>query len=84
VFAANAAWLVLAALAHNLGRATLAAAGRDWSTATVASLRRKLVAMPARLVSSGRRRWLRAPTNWPWRDALDRATAVIAVIAAPG
>jgi hypothetical protein len=84
VFAANAAWLVLAALAHNLGRATLAAAGRDWSTATVASLRRKLIAMPARLVSSGRRRWLRAPTRWPWRDALDRATAVIAVIAAPG
>jgi Transposase DDE domain group 1 len=83
-FAANAAWLAFAALAHNLGRWTLAAAGADWRPAAVASLRRKLIAMPARLVSSGRRRRLRAPSNWPWRDALERALAVVAVIPAPG
>lgn len=82
-FAANAAWVTLAALAHNLGRWTLAAAGTDFDTATVGSLRRKLIAMPARLVTSGRRRWLRAPTNWKWRDRLDAALTVIATIPAP-
>jgi hypothetical protein len=51
-FPANAAWLALAVLARNLGRWTLHAAGGDWATATVGSLRRRLVAMPARLVFS--------------------------------
>jgi hypothetical protein len=83
-FPANAAWAALATLAHNLGRWTLRAAGADWADATVGSLRRKLVAMPARLVSSGRRRWLRAPRHWPWRPALRRALAVISAIPAPG
>lgn len=82
-FAANAAWLTLAALAHNLGRWTLAAAGGAFKAATVGSLRRKLVAMPARLVTSGRRRWLRAPTNWPWKDRLQAALTTIAAIPAP-
>lgn len=47
VFTANAAWLGLAVLAHNLGRWTLKAAGPAWERATVDTLRRKLVAMPA-------------------------------------
>ena len=83
-FTANAAWLALAVLSHNLGRWTLAAAGPQWRTTTVATLRRKIVAMPARLVRSGRRLRLRAPTNWPWRSALQHAVATIAVIPAPG
>ncbi|MGI9017254.1 MAG: IS1380 family transposase [Euzebya sp.] len=82
-FAANAAWVTLAALAHNLGRWTLAAAGPDFQPATVGSLRRKLIAMPARLVASGRRRWLRAPTNWPWQDRLAAALTTITAIPAP-
>jgi hypothetical protein len=40
--------------------------------------------MPARLVSSGRKLRLRAPINWPWRPALQRALTVIAAIPAPG
>jgi Transposase DDE domain group 1 len=83
-FNANAAWTVLAVLAHNLGRWTLAAAGGHWAQATVGSLRRKLVSMPARLVSSGRRLRLRAPENWRWRPAVKRALSVIAAIPAPG
>lgn len=83
-FAANGAWLALAALAHNLGRWTLTAAGPEFDAATVGSLRRKLITMPARLVSSGRRLRLRAPTNWPWRHAVERALAVVAAIPAPG
>lgn len=82
-FAANAAWVTLAALAHNLGRWTLTAAGTDFEPATVGSLRRKLVAMPARLVISGRRRRLRAPTHWPWRERLNAALTAVAAIPAP-
>jgi hypothetical protein len=83
-FAANAAWLGLAALAHNLARWTLTAAGPHYADATVATLRRKVITMPARLVTSGRRRWLRAPTDWPWRHGIARALATIAAIPAPG
>jgi hypothetical protein len=83
IFAANAAWLALAVLAHNLGRWTLAAAGEEWSKATTETLRTKLVSMPARLVHTARRLKLRAPTNWPWRDAFETALARIATIPAP-
>ena len=37
------AWTVLAVLAHNLGRWTLAAVGGHWAGSTVGTLRRKLV-----------------------------------------
>ena len=80
-FTANAAWLALAVLAHNIGRWLLAAA--DQRSATVATLRRHMIAMPARLVRSGRRWRLRAPTDWPWRRAFQRALATLAAIPAP-
>ncbi|MGH8909677.1 MAG: hypothetical protein ACRD0K_25095 [Egibacteraceae bacterium] len=57
---------------------------RPWAGTTVGSLRRKLSVMPARLVSSGRRLRLRAPVNWPWRQALQRVLRFIAAIPAPG
>jgi hypothetical protein len=41
------------------------------------------VSMPARLVHTARRLKLRAPTNWPWREAFESALARIAVIPAP-
>jgi hypothetical protein len=83
IFTANAAWLALAVLAHNLGRWTLAAAGDRWSKATTDTLRTKLVSMPARLVHSARRLRLRTPTNWPWREAFETALVRIAAIPAP-
>jgi hypothetical protein len=83
-FTANAAWLVLAALAHNMGRWILHAAGPGWDDATVDTLRRKMINMPARLVRSGRRLRLRAPTGWRWQHGLERALARITLIPAPG
>jgi hypothetical protein len=83
IFTANAAWLALAVLAHNLARWTLAAAGDHWRRATTETLRTKLVSMPARLVHSARRLKLRAPTNWPWREAFNTALVRIAAIPAP-
>ena len=82
-FNANAAWLALAILAHNLARWTLAAAGPGWQQATTETLRTKLVSMSARLVHSARRVKLRAPTNWPWHDAFTNALMRIAAIPAP-
>jgi len=79
-FTANAAWLALTVMAHNLGRAVGQLAGPDLHQATAATLRRKVFTMPGRLVHTGRRRHLRLPANWPWADpvrlALTRITAI--------
>ena len=79
-FMANAAWLALTVMAHNLGRAVGHLAGPDLETATAATLRRKVFTMPGRLMHSGRRRHLRLPKSWPWADAittaLDRITTI--------
>ena len=83
IFTANAAWLALAVLAHNLARWTLSAAGDPWSTATTETFRAKLVAMPARLVHTARRLKLRAPTRWRWHKAFNAAMVRIAAIPAP-
>jgi hypothetical protein len=66
-----------------LAGGTLAAAGGGWAGATVGTLRCKLVSMPGRLVCSGRRLRLRAPSSWRWRPAVQQALSVIAAIPAP-
>ncbi len=79
-FMANAAWLALTVMAHNLGRAVAILAGPDLQRATAATLRRKVFTMPGRLVHSGRRRRLRLPDSWPWADAISTALASIHTI----
>jgi hypothetical protein len=80
VRATNAAWLALAVIAHNLGRAVGHLAGHRLERATAATLRRTVFTVPGRLVHTGRRRHLRLPANWPWADpvllALTRITAI--------
>ena len=71
-FAANAAWLVLAVLAFNLTRAAAVITGPTLARATTATIRRKLVAVPARIASSARRITLHLPTAWPWETAWTR------------
>ena len=68
-FTANAAWLVLAVMAFNLTRATACLAGMSLTKATTATIRRKLIHVPARVASSARRLTLHLPTGWPWQDA---------------
>ena len=67
-FAANAAWLACAALAHSryrwitgLGRTQ--PAGR---LTTGRTIRNRLFAIPGRLVNHGSRHILRLPAQWPW------------------
>jgi len=54
VFNANAAWLVIAAMAHNLLRAAGTRAGRPYAKARTATIRRDLITMPARTARHGR------------------------------
>jgi hypothetical protein len=72
VFTANAAWLALATIAFNLLRAVGALAatrpGRDLAVATTATVRARLVTVPARLARSARRLTLHLPARWPWRE----------------
>jgi len=54
VFNANAAWLVLAAMAFNLLRAAGTRAGTRYAKARTATVRRGLIAIPARTARHGR------------------------------
>jgi hypothetical protein len=74
-FAANAAWLVLAVIAFNLTRAAATLTGAALARATTASIRRKLITIPARVASSARRIILHLPTAWPWETAWTRLFA---------
>ena len=68
VFTANAAWLVLAVLAFNLTRAAATITGTGLAKATTATIRRKIVSIPARIASSARRLTLHLPRSWPWQQ----------------
>jgi hypothetical protein len=67
-FTANSAWLVCAVMAFNLARAAATLAGGPLARATTATIRRTLIAVPARVASSARRLTLHLPKNWPWQD----------------
>jgi hypothetical protein len=72
-FAANAAWLVLAVIAFNLTRAAASLTDApELAKATTATVRRKLIHVPARVASSARRITLHLPEAWPWHDAWTR------------
>ncbi|WP_020580013.1 IS1380 family transposase [Actinopolymorpha alba] len=71
-FAANAAWLVLAVMAFNLTRAAATLTGPTPARATTATIRRKLIAVPARLATSARQMTLHLPAAWPWQTAWTR------------
>jgi Transposase DDE domain group 1 len=65
-FGANAAWTVISALAANLARWTSILCLADPTPRSAATLRRRLLTTPGRLVRSGRTTRLRLPTRWPW------------------
>lgn len=69
VFTANAAWLVLAVIAFNLTRAAASLTDPQLAKATTATIRRKLITVPARVATSARRVTLHLPQAWPWETA---------------
>jgi len=74
-FAANAAWLALNVLAHNLAR-WVTRLGLGETLLRTKTLRYRLFALPGRLAHSARRTHLHLPAAWPWAPrflgALDR------------
>jgi len=81
-FPANAAWLALAVIAHNLARAVGLLAGGSLHRATATTLQQAIFTMPGRLVRSGRRQRLRLPEHWPWAEQFHTALAAITTIPA--
>jgi Transposase DDE domain group 1 len=81
-FHANAAWTVLAAIAHNLLRWTslLGLPGRTIRAAR--TLRRRLLVLPGRLTRSARRWTLHLPARWPWQTDFGEALARIRALPA--
>lgn len=79
-FAANGAWALCAAIAHNLLR-WLAVLGAGHEGLLVAkTVRRQLLSIPGRLTRSARRRTLHLPLHWPWAhpwtDCFERLRAL--------
>ena len=68
-FGANSAWILCAAIAHNLLRAASVLAGGQHARARGSTLRRKIVNIPARLARPQHRPILHLPTHWPWSKA---------------
>jgi hypothetical protein len=68
-FGANSAWVLCAAIAHNLLRAAGVLAGNQHTRARGSTLRRKIVNVAARLARPQRRTILHLPSHWPWSTA---------------
>jgi hypothetical protein len=68
-FAANAAWLACAAIAHNLTRAAGHLAAPHYGQARAATIRRELVNIAARIAHRARGVILHLPHRWPWQKA---------------
>jgi hypothetical protein len=65
-FAANAAWTVIGALAHNLLRWTTLIGLPGTVISTARTLRRRLLTVPGRITRTARTVTLRMPARWPW------------------
>jgi hypothetical protein len=82
-FLANAAWTVIAALAHNLLRWTTLIGLPDTVIPTARTFRRRLLTVPGRITRTARTVTLRLPARWPWElaflTALERFRAMPAL-----
>jgi hypothetical protein len=81
-FTANAAWTVIACLAHNLVRWTSVLGLPDHTIRAARTNRRRLLALPGRLTHSARRWTLHLPARWPWQHDFIRALARIRALPA--
>jgi len=76
-FNANAAWTVIACLAHNLLRWITVIGLPDSTMRAARTARRRLLALSGRLTRSARQWTLHLPARWPWQHDFIRALARI-------
>ena len=81
-FNANAAWTVIACLAHNLLRWTTLIGLPGATIRAARTVRRRLPALPGRLTRSARQWTLHLPARWPWQHDFIRALARIRALPA--
>jgi hypothetical protein len=74
-FTANAAWLHLNTLAHNLARFTNRLITPH--TLTTKTLRYRYLTIPGRITTGSRTTTLHLPTNWPWHHHITHALTLI-------
>lgn len=68
-FGANAAWMAIGAIAHNLARFTCRLGGISATWISGPTLRRRFFAIPGHLARSARTNTLHLARDWPWREA---------------
>jgi len=73
-FGANAAWLALNVMAHNLARWT-SRLGLGETLIATDTLRRRYLRLPGRLTSSARKFTLHMPQRWPWAERFQASLA---------
>jgi len=79
-FGANAAWLALNVMAHNLLR-WVGRIGLDQVTfIATKSARRRFLSVPARLTRSGGQATLHLPRRWPWTASFLHALAILRAV----
>ena len=81
-FPANAAWLAVPVMAHNLARWTTRI-GLGEPVATTKTLRRRFFSLAGRLTRKARRLTLHLPQGWPWQNQFSQCPRPIARTAAP-
>ena len=81
-FAANAAWLAIQVMAHNLARWT-ARTGLGEQVVTTKTLRRRFFSLAGRITRSARRLTLHLPQRWPWETQFSCALARLRAIPLP-
>jgi hypothetical protein len=75
-FAANAAWVILNVIAHNLGRwVGRIGLGPEATPMTTKTLRTRMLSLPGRMTTSGRKRTLHLPEHWPWEKPFNTILA---------
>lgn len=67
-FGANAAWLGLNVIAHNLSRWVARIGLGSEQIVTHKTLRRRYLSLPGRVTRTGRITTVHLPERWPWRD----------------
>ena len=81
-FPANAAWLAVQIIAHNLARWT-ARIGLGQPAVTTKTLRRRFFSLAGRLARSARRLTLHLPQRWPWQNQFSGALARLRALPSP-
>ena len=81
-FPANAAWLAVQVMAHNLARWT-GRIGMGEQLATTKTLRRRFFSLPGRLTRKARRLTLHLPQDWPWQNQFCSALARLRALPLP-